>query len=403
MLADDRYHRQSLIDWWDQERVARTRILVVGAGALGNEILKLLALIGSGATLVYDPDRIERSNLSRSVLFRESDEGSFKAEVCVRQMRDINPDAHGHARCENVIASAGLGVFLWADVVIGAVDNREARVFINSACARTRRTWVDGAIEGLSGIVRVFSPHDGACYECTMNATDRKLLAERRSCALLARDAVLRGHVPTSAVAASVVGAMEVQEAIKVVHGQPTLVGQGLHLDGLFSEISRVAYPRRPDCPGHEDLGAPSAIVPLGLGVADVTLGALLDRAEAAVGPGASLDLSRDVIVSWSCSSCGATSPGRAVLGTVRESQAACPRCRTHRALDIASSISRDGLVDLALTPADLGVPPMDIVIARQGMERQVAWLFDGDAGAVLGPLADRPPQNQAPNQGSPR
>jgi adenylyltransferase/sulfurtransferase len=180
-----------------------------------------------------------------------------------------------------VIAAAGLGVFLWADVVIGAVDNREARVFINSACARTRRTWVDGAIEGLSGIVRVFSPHSGACYECTMNATDRKLLAERRSCAMLARDAVRRGHVPTSAVAASVVGAMQVQEAIKVVHGQPTLVGQGLHLDGLFGEVSRVAYPARPDCPGHEDLGA---IVPLGVGVNDITVGALLDRADAALG-----------------------------------------------------------------------------------------------------------------------
>ena len=116
-------------------------------------------------------------------------------------------------------------MFLWADVVIGAVDNREARVFINSACARTRRTWVDGAIEGLSGIVRVFAPHRGACYECTMNSTDRKLLAERRSCALLARDLVLQGRVPTSAVAASIIGAMQVQEAIKAVHGQPTLAG----------------------------------------------------------------------------------------------------------------------------------------------------------------------------------
>ena len=395
-LLDDRYHRQSLIAWWDQARVARTRVLVIGAGALGNEILKLLSLIGVGATLVYDPDRIERSNLSRSVLFRQTDEGLHKAEVAVRRMAEINADARGHARCENVIAAAGLGVFLWADVVIGAVDNREARVFINSACARTRRTWVDGAIEGLSGIVRVFSPHSGACYECTMNATDRKLLAERRSCAMLARDAVLRGHVPTSAVAASVVGAMQVQEAIKVVHGQPTLVGQGLHLDGLFGEVSRVAYPARPDCPGHEDLGA---IVPLGLGVTDITVGALLDRADAAVGPGASLDLSRDVIVQWSCPSCSATAPGRAVLGTVRESQAACPGCGAHRVLDVAASISRDGSVDLARTPAELGLPAYDVIVARNGLERHEAWLFDGDAGAVLGPLAE----THSPNHGGPR
>src|SRR3954463_7605288 len=146
-VREDRYHRQTLIGWWDQKRVSATRILVVGAGALGNEIAKLLALIGSGFTLVYDPDRIERSNLSRSVLFREADEGLHKADVLVRQMRELNPDVAAHAVCKNVLASAGLGVFLWADVVIGAVDNREARVFINSASGRTRRTWVDGAIE----------------------------------------------------------------------------------------------------------------------------------------------------------------------------------------------------------------------------------------------------------------
>ena len=368
VVREDRYHRQTLIEWWDQKRVRDARILVVGAGALGNEIGKLLALIGSGWTLVYDPDRIERSNLSRSVLFRESDEGHYKAAVVVRQMCELNPDVRGHAVCENVLARAGLGVFLWADVVISAVDNREARVFINTACARTRRSWVDGAIEGLSGIVRVFSPHHGACYECTMNSTDRKLLAERRSCALLARDAVRRGHVPTSAVSASIIGAMEVQEAIKVVHGQPTLTGEGLHLDGLFGQVSRVAYPRRAGCPGHEDLGAAGAVVALGAGVADVTLAALLERAEATLGAGACLDLSRDVIVRLTCPPCGAAAPGATVLGAMRESQAACPLCGAHRIVEIASSISRDGLVDLALTPAQLGVPPFDIIVARQGM-----------------------------------
>lgn len=381
----DRYHRQSLISWWDQRRVAETRILVVGAGALGNEILKLLALIGSGYTLVYDPDRIERSNLSRSVLFRQSDEGQGKAAVAVARMRELNPDVHAHAVDANLLVAGGLGAFAWADVVIGAVDNREARVFINSMCARVGKTWVDGAIEGLAGVVRVFSPADGPCYECTMNATDRKLLAERRSCALLARDAVARGHVPTSAVAASIIGAMEVEEAIKLVHGQPTLRGEGLHHDGLFGEVSRISYPRRADCPGHERLGP---LVPLGVGMGDVTLANLLERAEGALGAGATLDLSRDVITALTCPQCGDSAPGRAVLGTVRESQAACPRCGTHRVVEIAASIDRHSGVDLAQTPADLGLPPFDVIVARQGLERQEAWLFDGDAARALGPLA---------------
>lgn len=383
----DRYHRQTLIPWWDQALVARTKILVIGAGALGNEILKLLALIGNGYTLVFDPDRIERSNLSRTVLFRQSDEGDFKAGVAVRRMRELDPGIRAHAIDANVLAGAGLGVFHWADVVIGAVDNREARVFINSACARTGKAWVDGAIEGLAGVVRVFEPRRGACYECTMNATDRKLIAERRSCALLARDAVARGHVPTSAVAASIIGAMEVEEAVKRVHGQPTLDGEGLHFDGLHGEVSRVRYVRRDDCAGHDDLGT---IVALGAGVGELTLAALLERAEAALGAGAVLDLSRDVIVRFTCPACRVSQPGRAVLGTVRESQATCLTCGAHRVVEIASSIARDSDIDLDLTLADLGVPPFDIVVARQGMERHEAWLFDGDAPAVLGPLVER-------------
>src|SRR5262249_12104288 len=68
-LSEGRYHRQTLIEWWDQARVAAAKVLVVGAGALGGEILKLLALVGVGRTLLWDFDRVETSNLSRGVLF----------------------------------------------------------------------------------------------------------------------------------------------------------------------------------------------------------------------------------------------------------------------------------------------------------------------------------------------
>lgn len=393
-IEEGRYHRQSLVRWWDQERVSQARLLVVGAGALGNEILKNLALMGAGRVLVYDMDEIEASNLSRGVLFREGDEGAAKATVAARRMRELNPDVQVHAREENLVHRAGLGVFAWADIVICGVDNREARLFVNSACARTGKRWVDGAIEGFAGVVRVFDPQQGPCYECTMNDTDRKLVAERRSCAMLARDVASRGHVPATAVAASVIGALEVQEAFKVLHDQPALLGEGLHIDGLWGEMSRVKYPRRDDCPGHDFLGP---VTPLGRKTSDVTFSELLDRAEAELGPGAVLDLSRDVIVSLDCPVCGQSEPGRAVLGAIREGQAACPACRTHRIVEIASCIGRDGVVNLALTPADMGIPPLDIMVARQGLETHRAWLFDGDASGVLGPLVD--PRTSGPDE----
>ena len=384
--TSDRYHRQSLIAWWDQARVRSAKVLVIGAGALGNEILKLLGLIGVGRILVYDPDRVELSNLSRCVLFRDHDEGQPKAVVAAERTRALNPAVEIVARCENIVTEAGLGPFFWADVVIGAVDNREARVHINAACARAGRCWVDGAIEGLSGIVRVFDPARTACYECTMNRTDRKLLAERRSCALLARDVVARGHVPTTAVAASLVGALQVMEAIKLLHDQPCLRGEGIHIHGLWDELSRVSYPRREDCPGHEQSGPVTA---LGCGTGDLTLDALLARAEAELGPGVEIDLSRDVVLSLSCPSCGVSTPGRALLGAIREADAACPRCGVHRVVDILSSIARDRGLDLDQTPADLGIPRFDVVFPRLGLSTSRTWLFDGDATRVLGSLAE--------------
>src|SRR5947209_7959404 len=69
-LVEDRYHRLRLIQWWDQKRLADSVAIVGGAGALGNEVLKNLALLGVGRVFVCDRDTIETSNLTRSVLFR---------------------------------------------------------------------------------------------------------------------------------------------------------------------------------------------------------------------------------------------------------------------------------------------------------------------------------------------
>ena len=87
----DRFARFRLISWWDQERLAAAQSGRDRRGALGNEILKNLALLGVGHVFVADRDRVEHSNLSRSILFREADCGRPKAQVAAERAAEIYP------------------------------------------------------------------------------------------------------------------------------------------------------------------------------------------------------------------------------------------------------------------------------------------------------------------------
>ena len=149
--AESRYDRQERVSWWDQDRLRLGRVLVVGAGALGNEVVKNLVLLGVGDIVVIDPDSVELSNLARCVLFRAEDEGRPKAEVIARRASELNPEPHVTGIVGDV-RSLGTGVAARADVIVGALDNREARLYCNRLAARTGRHWVDGAIEALTGV-----------------------------------------------------------------------------------------------------------------------------------------------------------------------------------------------------------------------------------------------------------
>jgi molybdopterin/thiamine biosynthesis adenylyltransferase len=115
---EDRFSRLRLIPWWDQSKISSCQLLVVGAGALGNEILKNAALLGFRKVVVVDLDRIEESNLSRTILYRQQDIGKFKAEAAAKAYRSLAPDALVQPLVADIVNGCGLGLFDWADVVI---------------------------------------------------------------------------------------------------------------------------------------------------------------------------------------------------------------------------------------------------------------------------------------------
>ncbi|HZL34353.1 MAG TPA: ThiF family adenylyltransferase [Tepidisphaeraceae bacterium] len=383
---EDRFHRFGLISWWDQKKLAAAKILVVGAGALGNEIVKNLALLGVGNIFIADLDRIENSNLSRSILYRESDNGQYKARAAARAAADVYPRINAQAFVGNVVYDLGLGVFRWADVVIGGLDNREARLAINRNCWKVNRPWIDGAIEQIQGTARVFAP-DGPCYECTMSETDWKLLQNRRSCNLLSRPEMERGKTPTTPTISSIIAGVQCQEAVKLIHGLPTIKGRGWVFDGLSTDAYQIEFQRKESCYSHEIL---EQIIPLNASAATTTAGDLLAQARQILGPTAELELARDVLEKLVCPKCRREEMLFASLGRVGAEKALCPHCIGVRRDVVTFYKIRGDESFLASTLADIGVPPFDIITART-KDRAIGLELAGDAARVLGSLADAP------------
>ncbi len=360
----DRYGSLRLISWWRQDRLRSASILVVGAGALGNEVMKNLALLGLGTIYLIDFDVIEPSNLSRSVLFREADAGRSKAEVAAQRTRELNPEITVIPIHGDVIVDIGLGLFKDVDLVIGCLDNREARLWVNRQCWKASTPWIDAGIQEIQGVVKVFVPPDSACYECTMTERDYQLLNRRYSCPLLSRDEILSGKVPTAPTIASMMAALEVQEALKLLHGMPVAAGSALVFNGVANQFYSTKLPRRDDCLSHETF---PAAVELPVGRAQ-TVGELFEAVRPHLAGSLHLVLDRELVVSFECPRCDWRAEVMRPRVKVKSSEAECPHCKESARPVFESGIGQDS--PLAACPLSrVGIPPYDMVRVDGEME----------------------------------
>ena len=382
-VGEDRFSRMRLIPWWDQARIDACRLLVVGAGALGNEILKNAALLGFSKVVVVDLDRIEESNLSRTVLYREKDIGEFKAEAAAKAYRSLAPGACVEPIVANVIHQCGLGLFEWSDVVLAGLDNREARLWINRSAWKVKRPWIDGAIEGINGVVRVFLPEAAPCYECTLGEVDWMLLQKRMSCNLLALEQTQEGKIPTTPTISSIVAGVQVQEAVKLIHGLPTLASKGYVFEGMNHSSYVVEYTENPECMSHYTL---PKIVHLAESSPELTVEQLRKRAQGDLdSTDVVIEFSRDIVQKFVCPECKGEEEVFAPAGSVSFEKARCTKDGQLRAVVPLHSYSGDSDIGLRLL-SRLGLPLFDVFVARTP-NNEIGYIPYGDAAEVLGSL----------------
>jgi len=353
----DRYSSLRLISWWRQERLRAARVLVVGAGALGNEVVKNLALLGLGTIYLIDLDVIEASNLSRSVLFRDGDGDQPKAVVAAQRGLELNPEISIIPIYGDVITDLGLGLFRDVDLVIGCLDNREARLWVNRQCWKVSTPWIDAGIQEIQGVVKVFVPPDSACYECAMTERDYQLLNLRYSCPLLKRDEILAGKVPTAPTIASMMAGLQVQEALKLLHGLPVAAGTALVYNGVANQFYSTRLPYRDDCLSHETYPEPHE-TPLGC---RNKVSELFEFARQRLQGPLRLVLDRELVIGLDCPRCRWNSEVMTPRAKVKASLAICPECREPARPEFASDVEEDS--PLAPEPLSrVGIPPYDIV-----------------------------------------
>jgi molybdopterin/thiamine biosynthesis adenylyltransferase/rhodanese-related sulfurtransferase len=155
----ERYARQTVLPQVGaagQARLARSRVLVVGAGGLGCAALPYLAAAGVGQLVLMDPDRVEESNLHRQPLYRMSDIGTPKVDAARAALLALNPATAISAHCERLDAGNAAQRVAGADVILDAADSLAATYILSDACRAANLPLVSASVLGLAGYVGVF-------------------------------------------------------------------------------------------------------------------------------------------------------------------------------------------------------------------------------------------------------
>ena len=239
--ASERYSRQMIlpeIGREGQERLRTGSVLFVGAGGLGAPAALYLAAAGVGRIGLVDPDRVERSNLHRQVLYATHDEGRLKVEAAAERLGSLNPGVEFSLHPVRLEAENALDLMDGYDLVLDGTDTFATRYLVNDACVLAGIPNVHASVSRFEGQASVFAADSGPCYRCIFEAPPPPGLVP--SCAEGGVIGVLPG----------LLGLIQATEALKLLLGvgEP-LMGRLLLVDALGMQFRTLRVDKNPDCP----------------------------------------------------------------------------------------------------------------------------------------------------------
>ena len=217
MVVVDYFWARHLLLWGSegQARIRTATVLLAGAGAIGNEVAKNLAMLGVGRIFFVDHDVVEMSNVSRMVFFQQNDLGKNKAEVLASNIHRKYPFVETIA-FRGDLEIFPLKFFLDSDVIVCGLDNVVSRIFMAQISRKYSIPMVDGGITGLNGRVHVYLPPGDACPICMFPPNQySQIVGLHNPC-----DAPIeQPAVASFSTSISLVSAILAQETVKIILG----------------------------------------------------------------------------------------------------------------------------------------------------------------------------------------
>jgi adenylyltransferase/sulfurtransferase len=246
MASEGRYSRQILFDGIGEDgqvRLAQSKAVIIGCGALGAVQAETLARAGVGELVLVDRDFVEESNLQRQIMFDESDALNRlpKAVAAASRIARVNSDIQIEPLVTDVNFENIEEIIAGSSLVMDGTDNFETRFLINDACVSSKTPWVYGAAVGSYGLTMTIVPGSSPCLRCVL-----ELMPEPGSGPTCDTAGVIMPIVTT-------IASIQTAEALKLLTGQTDKLHRSLISIDLwnfqFNALDLSTFNARAECP----------------------------------------------------------------------------------------------------------------------------------------------------------
>jgi adenylyltransferase/sulfurtransferase len=222
-----------------QKKLKKSKVLIVGGGALGSPIGLYLAAAGVGTIGIADFDEVDESNLQRQIIHKTKNVGKKKTSSAKEAILDINPYVNVPAFDVKITAQNAFEVLKDFDIIADCTDNFPARYLINDACVLLGKPLVYGSIFRFEGQSSVFWAKEGACYRCVFPTPPPEGFAP--SC----------GEAGVFGVLPGIIGSIQANEIIKLIIGakNQTLINRLLLLNAWDMKFKELRLQKDDNCP----------------------------------------------------------------------------------------------------------------------------------------------------------